>query len=342
MVEQRLMRDYYDAKGIGSYGGIRRLARKTKLTPDLVREWLRSQDTYTLHKPVRYKFPRRRVIVGGKGHQWQADLVDLSRLSKHNKGYKYVLTCIDVFSKKAWAVPLKDKTGSSLVAAFESIPDRLPKRLQSDKGKEFTNRNLQTWLKQKGVHFFTTENEDIKAQICERFNRTLMSRLWRYFTKHNTLTYVNVLQDIVDGYNRTPHSSIGMAPSDVNRETMGRVWLRLYADPPEYKNVDLDVGDTVRISKARRAFKKGYLPKWSTELFHVVQKKKTHPPTFVLKDKNGELLKGTFYPEELQKVDKTDIYTIEKVLKEEKNRVFVKWLGYPNSYNSWVARKDLV
>ena len=222
----KLVSSYYDVKGVGSYGGIRPLAKKTKLKPEKVKEWLTTQDSYTLHKPVKYKFPRRRVVVGGMGHQMQADLVDVSRISKYNKGIKFILTCIDVFSKKAWAVPLKDKTGATFE---ESIEDPLPSRLQTNKGTEFVNRKFQSWLTDKGVHFFTTENDDIKASIVERFNRTLKSKLWRYFTKHNTLTYLDILADVVEVYNRTPHSSIGMAPLDVNDELLGQVWFRLYA-----------------------------------------------------------------------------------------------------------------
>ena len=194
------------------------------------------------------------------------------------------------------------------------------------------------------MHFFTTENDDIKASIVERFNRTLKSKLWRYFTKHDTLTYLDILADVVEVYNRTPHSSIGMAPLDVNDETLGQVWFRLYADSSQdYKESTLQVGDTVRISKARRTFKKGYLPQWTEEIFTIVKKQHTQPQTFILKDWSGEPLKGSFYAQELQKVVKTDhVYRIEKILKEEKNRVFVKWLGYPDSFNSWVRRKDLI
>ena len=142
--KKSLDKHYYNAKEVGSYGGVKPLSTKTKLKTDSVREWLRTQDAYTLHKPVRYKFPRRKVIVGGLGHQWQADLVDVSKLSKYNKGFKFLLTCIDVFSKKAWVIPLKDKSGSTLLAAFQSIPDPLPLKLQTDKGSEFTNRKVQT------------------------------------------------------------------------------------------------------------------------------------------------------------------------------------------------------
>ena len=340
--ESKLSPAYYDIKGVGSFGGIQALTKKTKGNQKQIKEWLESQDAYTLHKQVRYRFPRRKTIVSGPSQQWQADLIDVSRLSRHNQGNKFLLTCIDVFSKKAWVVPLKNKSGTSLVAAFKSIQHPLPKTLQTDKGTEFLNYTFQQWLKDHKVHFFTTENEDIKASIVERFNRTLKTKLWRYFTHHDTLTYTDILESVVDVYNHTPHRSIGIAPNDVTSANKGLVWFRLYADPMPYKEPTLRVGDTVRISKARRAFKKGYLAQWTEEIFTIVNRKSTQPPTFVLADYSGEVLKGTFYPQELQKVNKTDVYRVEKILKRTKNRVFVKWWAYPDKFNSWVNVKDLV
>ena len=339
----KLSKRYYDTEAVGSYGGIQPLAKKTKVQPEVVKSWLETQDVYTLHKPVRYKFPRRKVIVSGPNQQWQADLIDMSRLNRHNHGFTFVLTCIDVFSKRAWAIPIKNKTGTSLVSAFESIPVVLPRSLQTDKGTEFTNHKFQQWLKKNHVHFFTSENDDIKASVVERFNRTLKSKLWRYFSRHDTLNYADILETMVDVYNHTPHRSIGMAPLDVNGKNKAEIWFRLYSDPIPYKETKLKVGDTVRISKTRRVFKKGYLPQWSEEIFKIIRRKSTQPPTFILEDYVGEILKGTFYPQELQKISKKDdVYRIEKVLKREKHRLFVKWKGYPDKFNSWISVKDLV
>ena len=341
--ERQLASTYYNVKGVGGFGGIWHLAKTSKVRTEQAKAWLTSQDVYTLHKPVRYKFPRRKTIVGGPNQQWQADLIDVTRLSRHNQGIKFLLTCIDVFSKKAWVEPLKDKTATSLVDAFESIQHSLPKKLQTDKGTEFLNRKFQQCLKAHKVHHFTTENEDIKASIVERFNRTLKSKLWCYFTRHDTLSYMTVLDSMVDVYNRTPHRSIGMAPNEVTSRNKARIWFRLYADPISYKEPALHVGDTVRISKARRTFKKGYLPQWTEEIFTVQERNSTRPPMFVLVDYSGEVLKGTFYPQELQKVIKTDdVYRVEKILKRTKNRVLIKWRGYPDKFNSWVNVKDLV
>ena len=127
---------YYNVVAPASYGGLSKFKPKG-YTKKKFREWLQSQDTYTLHKPT-----RRQVVVYGIDHQWQADLVDLAKLSSYNKGFKYLLTCIDVLSRYAWVVPLKDKTGKTLKDAFHVIfkSGRRPICLQTDKGTEFTNR----------------------------------------------------------------------------------------------------------------------------------------------------------------------------------------------------------
>ena len=156
--------------------------------------------------------------------------------------------------------------GTSLVYAFESIQQSLPKKLQTDKGTEFLNYKFQQWLKAHKVHHFTMEDEDIKACIVERFNRTLKSKLWRYFARHDTLSFIDVLDSMVDIYNHAPHRSIGMAPNGVTSRNKACIWFRLYADPISYKEPVLHVGDTVRISKARWTFKKGYLERKRSSL----------------------------------------------------------------------------
>jgi hypothetical protein len=106
---------YYNLVAPASYERLSKF-KPNGYTKKEVREWLQSQDTYTLHKPIRRRFPRRRVVVYGIGHQWQADLVDVSRLSSYNKGFKYLLSCIDVLSRYSWVIRLNDKTGETLVA----------------------------------------------------------------------------------------------------------------------------------------------------------------------------------------------------------------------------------
>ena len=346
---------YYTPKHAASYGGIKAVQRevnkkkKTKIQP--VQKWLSQQDTYTLHKPVRYKFQRRRTIVGGMDNQWQADLVDVSHLSKHNKGIKYLLTCIDVLSKYTWVVPLKNKTGQSLVKAFQVIFDSGRKclSLQTDKGTEFINRVFQKFLRDHKVTFFTTENEDIKCSIAERFNRTLKGKMWKYFTKHDTLVYHDILPDLVWSYNHTYHRSIKTQPASVTHANQEEVWQQLFGSAPAAKvsKFKFSVGDQVRISKAKRTFKKGYLPNWTREEFTIVECRATIPPVYVLQDEHGDIIKGTFYARELQRVvtAKQKVYKIERVLDQRKKgratQYLVKWEGYPFSFNTWINSRDL-
>ena len=142
---------YYDPANPAAYGGVGALhqaVKKDKKNISLkdIKTWLNGRDTYTLHRPHRRHFKRNRVIVSGIDSQWQADLVDVSAFSKQNKNHRYILTCIDIFSKFAWARPLKSKTGKNLVFAFQTIfkeQNRKPKTLQTDKGTEFLNREFQ-------------------------------------------------------------------------------------------------------------------------------------------------------------------------------------------------------
>ena len=167
--------------------------------------------------------------------------------------------------------------------------------------------------------------------------------MWRYFTKNQTLRYVDVLQDFVRSYNDTYHRSIGMAPSAVNGANQEMVWQRMYdhdgGGTPKYL-----VGDHVRISKAKRHFAKGYMANWTEELFTIVDANRSDPPVYRLVDWHGDRLDGTFYEPELQKVvvpvGKT--YRIESELRRRNNgrEVLVKWFGYPESFNSWKKTKQ--
>jgi len=147
---------------------------------------LQGQTTYSLHKPARKTYKRNMVLVRSIDEQWQADMVDLQSLEKHNDGYKYLLTGIDLFSKYSFVIPLKSKVSVNIIDAFKSIfkTHRKPYKLQTDAGKEFINKEVQKFLKAEDVEFFTTKSE-MKASVVERFNRMIKERMWKYFT-HKT------------------------------------------------------------------------------------------------------------------------------------------------------------
>lgn len=352
-MEKYLRKIYYDVKGPASYGGVNALYRVVKrdgkkISRDQLSEWLSSQDTYTLHKPVKNIFRTNRVYVHGIDDQWQLDLCDVSKLEKYNKGVRFLLTCIDIFSKFGWVIPLKNKTGRTVTEGFKSVlkSGRTPLKIQTDDGGEFLNRDFQALMIKNDISFFTTKSER-KASVVERFNRTIKSKMWRYFTSKSTLTYLDILPDLVDSYNNTYHSSIGMAPVDVNIKNQGKVRKTLYGDFSSVKSkFRYRVGDTVRISKTRNTFAKKYEQGWTNELFTVSKRIARDPVVYKLTDYNGEVLKGVFYEPEIQKVTKNDdVYKIEKILKQRrkggKKEYFVKWLGYPASMNCWVQEEDM-
>ena len=176
--------------------------------------------------------------------------------------------------------------------------------------------------------------------MVERFNRTLKTCMWKYFTAKNTRVYIDILQDIVHGYNNSYHRSIGQAPASVSLLNVGQVRRKLYGNSWTKPKRELgdpkpkrELGDQVRISKSRRTFKKGYLHSWTQEIFTVTKIILRVPPVYRLGDYADDDIEGVFYAEELQKVHKSDdIYKIEKILAEKKEngkvKVLVKWLGY--------------
>jgi len=228
---------YHDHRAPGSFGGVERLRRYAGKRRKQVVDYLAGQDAYTLHKPIRRRFARRRTYSKGIADLYQIDLADLSNLSTYNDGYRYLLNCIDVFTKRAWSIPTKIKMGREVSNAFERILDERPcNMVQSDKGTEFIDSTFQSMLRRRGIKFYTSENEDTKAAVVERFNRTLKKNMYRHFTAKHTRRYVDVLQDLVESYNHTYHSSIGMAPADVTLDNEDVVRARLY--PVQTKSLD--------------------------------------------------------------------------------------------------------
>ena len=307
-----------------------------------VKKVLSTLDAYTRHFPYRKKYPRERVMTSGINVQMQADLIDLQSLSKANDSYRFVLIVIDVFSKYIMLVPVKSKTASDMVEAVENVfKQRTPLKFQSDQGSEFMNRSLQTLFKDYGVEHFYTRS-DLKSSIVERAIRTIKNVMYRYFTRNKTLRYIDVLDQIALGYNRTYHTSIGMAPIDVNYKNQEDVFQRLYATPELPKSPGLIVGSTVRISKIRGVFSKSALASYTEEIFYIAEAIPGNPPTYRLRDYDGEILEGRFYRQELLPIVKEDdIFKVERVLKTRKKgkrtEYFVKWLGYPTKFNSWVS-----
>ena len=311
---------YYDPEDPGSYGGVEKLLRAgkkaglTNLTRTNVSEFLRDQQAYSLHKPARKNFTRNPTYAKGIDQQWQADLADMQGLKRANNNIGYIMTVIDVFSKRAWAIPVKTKSSNDMLDAFKELfaesKPRKPDRIQTDAGKEFLNKEVQNFLKHEGVkHFYS--NSDKKAAVVERFNRTLKTRIWTYFTAHQTNRYMDILPKLVESYNNTYHRSIGRAPNQVRKKDENEIWVKLYGDGSKGPTRENKKGQMVRVSKVKGVFEKGYIPNWSEEHFQIESEKDNPRTVYKLSDKGGEEIKGTWYPEELQEISKNR-YLIEK------------------------------
>ena len=351
-MNDRLKTIYYDAKHPAGFASIAKLSKASGVSTKKVKKWFEEQPTYTLHRMARKKYPTRKYIVHDIDEQWQADLADVSLIAKQNKGYRFILTVIDIFSRYAWARPLKTKSGKEVAAAFKDIfrEGRIPKRIQTDQGKEFENREIARLFNEHQIELFSVKSA-YKAAIVERFNRTLKTKLWRYFTMSLKEKWTDVLQDVVNSYNKSIHRTIKRRPIDVTAENVDEVREEVYnkrRSKRDKDKKDIKVGDVVRISKVKSVFAKGYLPNWTEELFTVASiNTKYSPTTYKLKDYNEEVIEGSFYRDEIQKVTHTDdIFLVEKVIRREKrgNEIWclVKWKGYPSSMNSWVRKREIL
>ena len=266
-----------------------------------------------LHKPIIRKFEKRKVYSIFKDNIWDVDLADMQLLNKYNKGIRFLLCVIDIFSKYAWVVPLKDKKGIRIVKAFQSIL------------KQSNRKPNKIWVENEG-----------KSAAAERFIKTLKSKIYKYMTSISKNVYIDKLDDIVDEYNNTYHTTIKMKPIDVKDNMYINTSKEINNKDPKFK-----VGDRIRISKYKNIFAKGYMPNWSEEVFVIKKVKNTIPWTYVINDLSGEEIIGTFYEKELQKTNQEE-FRIEKVIRRKGDKLYVKWKGYDNSFNSWIDKGNLV
>jgi len=358
MKTEQYLRDlYYNVTSPVAYTGLTAIWKQIKndkkdkeITKDDLVKWLDEQYTYSLHKPYKRPSVYRKTITPGVDDLWQADLVEMREFSESNEGYNYLLCVIDCYSKYAWCIPMKTKTGLETRDAFEKIFDiDTPNKMHFDEGKEFYNEKVKSLLKERNVEFYSTAS-DKKAAIVERFNRTLKGRMWKYFTANETRKWIDILDKLVDDYNNSFHTTIKMTPIEARRpENTARVWNNIYGAylTAKYETPKFKEGQTVRIHKYKSVFDKGYLPNFTEEFFKIKQVQKGRPIVYKLEDLNGEELKGIFYESELSAYNENEetTYKIEKVLGKKKIKgkdyVLVKYKGWPDKFNEWLPKENI-
>lgn len=314
-IESILLNAYYSPNSPAGFSSVERLfdfvreKYKLNVPKTLIIKWLRKQPTYTLHRDRRTKFKRNRYIITNIDDLWEMDLIDMQKFSRNNNGNRFILAVIDCFSKFVWCVPIKRKTPDEIVKAFDHIfskTSRRPVKIQSDKGREFVNKNVKSYFACKDISFFTTRDPAIKAAICERFIRTIKGIIYKYFTHTSSTRYNDVLDSLVFLYNNRLHSTIGTTPASVTENNILEVWKhtqKKYENARNKPNPKFHVGDFVRVSNPKSTFEKGYNPKWSDEKFSIVKVLLRRPIVYTIKDNLGVVISGNFYESELQKID---------------------------------------
>ena len=194
---------------------------------------------------------------------------------------------------------------------------------------------MKSWVEKNDIKMYSTHNEG-KSVIAKRFIRALKNKIYKCMTSISKNVYSDKLDDVVNKYNNSYYNTIKMKALDVKSNP--------YTDSSKEinnKDIKFKIGDTVRMSKYKNIFAKGYVPSWSEEVFAIKKVKNTVPWTYVINDLNRKEIVGTFYENELQKTNQKEFRT-EKVIKTKGDKLYVKWKGYNSSFNSWIDQKDIV
>lgn len=347
-----LKSNYLNPSSPISYSGLNNIYRHYKgvLSYDEIRRFLGSIESYTLHRE--YKNLRRNPSFSHfRRFQFQADLIDIRKLSEWNDGVNYILSVIDTFSRKAWIEPVKKKTSQEVLHAFKNILDRaveLPLTLVADKGSELRNKYFISFCRQKKINFFHNHTS-VHCSFVERFNRTIQNKLYRYMSENETKRYIDKLNEFELSYNSSFHRAIGMSPEEADQSQnhekvsieLSRYYVSVSKENPRY-----EVDQLVRLALQKTAFHRGYNEQSNYEVFNIykINTKMPKPLYYLETYDKKEKLEGGFYAHELTPVN-SDIFRVEKVIKTRRRgrRVehLVRWKGYSSEHDSWVKDSDI-
>ena len=314
-LQTRLEKNYCDFANDAAYSGVGALRCSLKnqgyqnLSTSDIEDGLAEKDSFTLHRPARHKFQRMRTMVPKAHFQIQLDLADMSNISRYNKKFRFILFVIDCFSRKAGAIAIIDKKAETMVDALKKIFEKFPcKYVQSDLGLEFTANKIQALYTSLNIHHFSSYG-GTKASLVENLIKQIKTRLYRYFTEHNTYCYLSQLEAIMKHYNNRIHSTIEMSPMDGDKD-MNRliIWKKLYKPLVYRAKEKFKLYNNVRIKIIKNAFDKGYIQNYSDEVFEIVEivRSPYSACAYKLEDMAGEMLRGIWYAPELVKCRKSD------------------------------------
>ena len=304
-----LRKHYSNPKSGVSFGGVNRIYNfYNKLIPvKEIRKFLSKDDSYTLHTRS-FKKRFNPSFIRYKGQQMQVDLIDVTNINQKNKGIKFLLTIICSFTKKAWIFPIKSKKSDVVLKAFKSFinnVDKIPRSILMDAGTEFVlvrkwcaENNIRTYLPYSSFH----------GSFIERFNQSIKNRMYRWMDSNKTENYIDSLESILEGYNNSTHSSIGLPPniawSDKSTHPRIRAKLQIYYNKFTKIKPRFKIGDIVRIKLLpKSSFLKGYDVQNNQELFVIHSISTNLPiPMYQIKSIDNpeeDVIKGRFYGHEL-------------------------------------------
>lgn len=348
-----IKRRYVTPKHPTSFGGITKLGNFYGIKTSRTKRILKGVKSYSLHRETKKPKYRNCYFIYQLRQQIQADLVDVNALAKENDEFKYLLTAIDMFSRKLVCIPMKNKSAREASAAVgRMIRIMKPKQLFTDAGKEFVNATVANLLRINEIEHMIAAS-DMKCSGVERVNKTLQRKLYQYMTENNTDRYIDILPDIVSSYNNSKHETIALTPEEAEqpenvlqvRDELNKWYTHIVRmqKKPSFKK-----GDIVRISRLKDKFLRSYKEQNKAELYEIIDVKTRMPiPMYTLKSlEKLDVLEGGFYSNELTHFDpETWEIDVSKPLKKRvhkgERQVLARWVGFHKSYFSWIPASQL-
>ena len=358
-LQERVLTAYETPGHPVAFSAPSKVAAYFHISESKAKEILEHSDTYNLHRE--YKQPRvyNPFYVHNRREQVQADLIDISKLADTNSGTRFLLLLIDIFTKRVWVYPLKNKNARTMADALRSwleSLDEVPRQLGTDRGLEFNNRLVQALLSSKRVEWLPLGGT-MKAAVAERANKSLQMLIYKYLSAKETTEYLDKLDSLVDTYNSRPHRSLkGMTPNEGDEvENEGRVQAihhERYEKVGRVRRQKLPfkVGDRVRVktqSGKVSSSSRAYAEQFKGEYFRIVRINRTMPVAmyYLRSMDTGEVIEGGFYAQELQR-SRGEVYKIEKVLARRVRRgeaqIKVKWQNFGSRWNEWIPESSVV
>lgn len=351
---------YFDTGNPASFGSVSNLYQKAKLyypsiTLDYVKNWLSKQYEYTLYKQSYRNFSRNKIYVNFINELWEIDTLFYISHSRYNNGIKYLINIIDVFSKYLRIIPVKSLKIAEIVPKFEAIFKKMkPKKIRTDQGKEFDNREFRALCQKYNIIYFTTNNQTKKCAVVERVQKTLRLKIEKNMVHRGSYRYIDFLPDIIKSYNHSFHRTIRMKPIDVDESDERMIFKNTYG----FKNMleiiknqqterHFEVGDEVRIKFDEKPFDKISTQRWSEKVYKIDKVFNKIDKTLYTVKLNSVPLRKRFYSSELQKVRTTPEtrWRIERVIKYRTvNNIregLVRWLGYDSQYDQWIPVQQI-